>query len=86
MKHELKIHPQHWERVFDGSKTFEIRKNDRGFQKGDKVLLHPWDPATEKYLDTGAGKNFCILERIVGDVYWIDSERVVFSLLGGPNK
>jgi hypothetical protein len=37
MTHELKTLPQYFERVLDGSKTFETRKNDRGFQKDDTV-------------------------------------------------
>lgn len=44
MIHELKIWPQYYCRVADGSKTFEIRKNDRGFQPGDKVVLKEYDP------------------------------------------
>lgn len=43
MKHELKIWPQYYCRVADGSKTFEVRKNDRGFQPGDTVVLREWD-------------------------------------------
>ena len=78
MEHRLKIWPQHWQRVFEGTKTFEIRNNDRVFQKGDKVILCPWCPDTKKYLKDSY---HCELERIVGDVYPIDSERVVFSLL-----
>lgn len=44
MKHELKIWPQYYCRVADGSKTFEIRKNDRGYQPGDEVVLREYDP------------------------------------------
>lgn len=44
MKHILKIWPQYYQAVADGSKTFEVRVNDRGFQKGDHVLLREFDP------------------------------------------
>ena len=37
--HELKILKPFFESVESGEKTFEIRKNDRGFQKGDRVIL-----------------------------------------------
>lgn len=37
MIHELKILSSFVRPILDGSKTFEIRKNDRGFQKGDRV-------------------------------------------------
>ena len=44
MKHELKIWPQYFQAVLTGEKTFELRINDRGFQKGDLVILKEWDP------------------------------------------
>lgn len=37
MIHELKILSSFVRPILDGSKTFEIRENDRGFQKGDRV-------------------------------------------------
>lgn len=37
MTHELKILSSFVRPILDGSKTFEIRENDRGFQKGDRV-------------------------------------------------
>ena len=45
MKHELKILPAHFEALLSGGKTFEIRNNnDRGFQKGDTLVLREFDP------------------------------------------
>ena len=37
MLHELKIEKQFADAVLDGRKTFELRKNDRGFNAGDLV-------------------------------------------------
>lgn len=45
MLHELKTWPDYFERVENGSKTFEIRRNDRGFQAGDTLRLREYDPA-----------------------------------------
>ncbi len=39
MKHCLRIEKPYFESVLCGEKTFEIRLNDRGFQKGDEVVL-----------------------------------------------
>lgn len=38
MTHNIKIRESFAEAVFLGIKTFEVRKNDRGYQKGD--LIH----------------------------------------------
>jgi predicted RNA-binding protein with PUA-like domain len=40
----LKILPEYFDAVWDGIKTFEIRKNDRNFQVGDEVILQEYDP------------------------------------------
>ncbi|WP_144787851.1 DUF3850 domain-containing protein [Lysinibacillus fusiformis] len=43
--HELKTLPEYFGPVADGIKTFEIRKNDRGYQVGDLLLLKEYDDA-----------------------------------------
>ena len=45
--HQLKILPQHFQDVLSGRKTFELRKDDRGYQVGDELILAEWDG--EKY-------------------------------------
>ena len=35
MVHNIKIRESFAEAVMRGDKTFEVRKNDRGYQKGD---------------------------------------------------
>lgn len=37
--HELKCHPVYFDAVNRGEKTFEVRRDDRGFQRGDIVKL-----------------------------------------------
>lgn len=92
MDHELKIWPQYYCRVADGTKTFEVRVNDRGFQPGDLVTLREWDPhgETSNHDETpmsgptysqGAFTRSPHLKFKIGYVLPIDSERVVFSLL-----
>ncbi len=38
--HILKILHTHYQKIVDGRKTFEIRKDDRGFNEGDFLILH----------------------------------------------
>lgn len=43
MLHELKLELAFLKPIYNGQKTFEIRKNDRGFQKGDLVRFKAVD-------------------------------------------
>lgn len=47
--HNLKTWPQYFARILDGSKTFEVRINDRDFCRGDRLLLREYDPDTDTY-------------------------------------
>ena len=61
MKHSLKIWPQYYVRVANGTKTFEVRNNDRGFQPGDIVELREWDPTPvlrQEPIATSSGEIF----------------------------
>lgn len=49
MTHELKVWPKFFPALRDGSKPFEVRKDDRGFNVGDELRLREWNPKTEKY-------------------------------------
>lgn len=40
--HALKVVAPYFDALADGSKTFEVRRNDRGFQKGDTLVLQEW--------------------------------------------
>lgn len=84
MKHELKIWPQYYSRVTDGSKTFEVRDNDRGFQQGDTVLLKEWDPKPKNPNDKSIPVGYTAsppLEFKIGYVHVLDHKQVIFSLL-----
>ena len=47
--HALKTWPEYFEHLLYGLKTFELRKDDRGFQIGDKLLLQEYDPHGQEY-------------------------------------
>ena len=40
--HKIKLREEYADAVFSGDKSFEIRYNDRGYQKGDRIRLTDW--------------------------------------------
>jgi hypothetical protein len=49
LTHELKCDAPWFGLVFDGMKTFELRRNDRDFRSGDLLCLREYDPMTAEY-------------------------------------
>ena len=47
--HKLKTWPRYYSALVDGSKTFEVRRDDRRFREGDILLLREWLPNVERY-------------------------------------
>lgn len=47
--HELKSWPDFFEPVLTGTKTFELRKNDRHFAVGDILVLREFDDRKGTY-------------------------------------
>jgi hypothetical protein len=39
--HRVKLNTKFFDRVISGQKTFEIRKNDRDYQVGDRLSMYP---------------------------------------------
>ena len=39
--HEIKLNHDFCDAVLHGEKTFEVRMNDRGYQKGDRIKFVP---------------------------------------------
>ena len=42
--HKLKTWPSFFEALREGSKTYEVRRNDRDFAVGDLLDLREWEP------------------------------------------
>lgn len=47
--HDLKLNIEFCDAVLSGEKTFEVRKNDRGFQTGDLIRFIPTDGTTREH-------------------------------------
>jgi hypothetical protein len=44
MIHEIKVYPRFFAALVDGSKPFEVRKNDRGYKVGDECMCREFHP------------------------------------------
>lgn len=44
--HELKCWPKYFQELKEGRKTFELRRDDRGFKVGDTLWLREWTKST----------------------------------------
>ena len=49
MTHALKTDPGFYKSITEGVKTFDVRRYDRPFKVGDKLLLQEYNQETEKY-------------------------------------
>jgi len=49
MTPELKIHPEYFEAISNGDKTFHLCRADREYKVGDTLVLAEYDPEPIKY-------------------------------------
>ena len=78
MIHNLKIKEQFADAIASGDKTFEVRYNDRGFQKGDYVtftVIDDWDLSIQHVITDKLYKIIYVL-----NVWPVTAGYVVFSI------
>ncbi len=80
--HELKTWPVPFERILDGHKTHEYRKDDRGFTKGNLLRLREWDPIKKRY--TGRALDTVVTDLCRGPDWRIPEGYVVMSVQRRP--
>lgn len=49
MRIEKKVWPEYFQKISDGSKTFELRLADFECKPGDVLVLKEWNPDTKEY-------------------------------------
>ena len=49
VQHQLKSWPEYYEAIADGSKSFDLRIDDRKYEVGDLVQFEEFRPATNNY-------------------------------------
>lgn len=65
-RHELKTIPSFFEEIWRGEKTFEFRKNDRGFTVGDGLILREWAQSSQY---TGREIDVVVTSMLEGSVW-----------------
>lgn len=76
--HELKIHPEPYQAVSKGLKTWEYRFNNRNFREGDKLKLNEFDPENMAY--TGAFIEVRVMYLLEGGKFDIPEGYVIMSI------
>lgn len=93
MIHELKIQPRYYHDLVFGNKNFEIRKNDRDYEVGDKLILAEFSEnkftgrvtkAKITYIHYGTGefgleKGYCVLG-LSKEANWIHSKETPYFM------
>lgn len=74
--HNLKCIPMFFKDVESGIKTFELRKNDRGFKVGDYLNLREWDLLGYTGLEVLVKVEYIL----IGGVYGLDAEHVIMAI------
>jgi hypothetical protein len=82
--HDLKCHPEPFRAVFEGRKTFEVRKNDRPYREGDLLRLSEWHPAGPAALPPGYTGRHClarIVYMLAGPAFDLPADMAVLGIL-----
>jgi hypothetical protein len=69
--HVLKTLPPYFDAIERGEKTFEIRRDDRGFQKGDVLHLQEYNPKAQGLTEFERSQRRYTGREILCDVLWI---------------
>ena len=78
--HNLKLVQPYFDAVADGTKTFEVREDDRGYEVGDTLRLREWETTT-RVVEGHDG----YLIRVASDEYTgRELKREVTYILRGP--
>lgn len=90
-EHDLKVWPRFFDALLSGEKTFEVRKDDRGFRAGDTLLLREWRPYADpdepvvSYGEyTGRELRRTVTYLMTGPAFGIERGYVVMAIPYGP--
>jgi hypothetical protein len=76
--HHVKVWPVFFEKLQDGTKPWEVRKNDRDYRVGYVLDLQEWNPSKEAF--TGRSVQRVIIDVYAGGQFGIEDGHVVLGL------
>jgi hypothetical protein len=76
--HELKTWPQYFNEIINGNKTFEIRKDDRGYKKGDILHLREYNQLLDEYTGNQIKKTVSYI--LMGGNFGLEKGYVIMGL------
>lgn len=69
-----KIWPEHFQKILDGEKKFELRLADFECKPGDILFLEEWDPKTKRYTGRKLEKKVTYVLKIKDVRFWPKEE------------
>lgn len=82
LTHELKVWPQFFKALVAGTKTFEVRMDDRGFAVGDTLRLREFIPGGDY---TGREVSRVVSDILRGGDFGVEPGYVVLALAAAPS-
>lgn len=82
-KHELKVWKQFYPELQAGTKTFEVRINDRNYQVGDMLILQEYDPLHQVYTGQVLYRRVTYIlhgGKLAGMTFGIDAGYVIMAI------
>lgn len=76
--HALKTWPVVMDALLTRAKSFDVRRDDRGYRVGDMLIQREWDPATGDY--TGRSMRAMITYLLPGGQFGIEAGYVCMSI------
>lgn len=86
VEHKVKCWPDYYEAIKRGDKNFDVRRDDRGYQRGDTLLLQKYGSGHGYYTDPVRGRfSYDEIRReityvLTGGQFGIEPGYVVLSL------
>ena len=80
--HEIEVWPAYFHPISSGEKRFEVRRDDRGFQKGQVLWIREYDYMARSYRDKHTGNAvFARIDWVLsGGQFGIEPGYIVMSI------